>query len=489
MKSKHVIGALLVLAVAVTALGCAQPATPVEPMVVTVEVPVVEQAPVETVVVTVEVPVSEEPPEGEPVAPLGPVTLQFTGWTYDLEKVMDNLGKYEKWVATEADVPVGVTIDWSDSGFGEFDTHITTAYAAGNTFDVLYGSDHWLAKWAEAGWVVPVEDYFPDILEYTADIASYSVDAMTYNGKLYGLPYYTDVMYFFYNKKMLEDAGISSPPTTWADVTEQGDILMKKGLTDEPFMVGLQAGSWFDEAFFALIYSEGASLFDENLDPIFETNSGPMYDMIEYLAAAINDDQIIPLKVMEMTAVDVQEAFKAGDAAFAIVPGYMVREFNTPGISKVAGQVEVSMMPGSTHETDGYSRMYLMGSGAMEDEATMQAAWNLIEFLGGKTTVNRVADYHVAKRWAVENGLGFSIQSLWQDPAVDKAFSAMADTNVMKAQKSLARSKEGMSAPWFAEWISFVRTEVQKALLRQASTEQVLESIKQQWIDLKAEAG
>ena len=154
------------------------------------------------------------------------------------------------------------------------------------------------------------------------------------------LSYYTDVMYFFYNKQMLDEAGISSPPTTWAEVTEQGKILQAQNITSDPFMVGLQAGSWFDEAFFALIYSEGAALFDENLDPVFATDSGPMYDMIEYLAAAVNDDEVIPLKALEMTAVDVQEAFKAGDTAFAIVPGYMVREFNTPGISKVAGQAE-----------------------------------------------------------------------------------------------------------------------------------------------------
>lgn len=423
----------------------------------------------------------------EEEAPLGPVTLQFTGWTYDLEKVKQNLAKYEEWVATEADPPVEVTVEMTDAGFGEFDTHVTTTYAGGGSFDVLYGSDHWLAKWAEAGWVVPLEDYFPEVLKYVPDIASYSVEAITYNGKLYGLPYYTDVMYIFYNKRMLEDAGIPSPPTTWDEVTEQSLILKEKGITAEPLMIGLMATSWFDEAFFALIYSEGGSMFDENFEPIFETGSGPVYDMIEYLAAAINDTEIMPKKVLEMTAVDVQQAFKNGDAAFVIVPGYMVAEFNTPGISKVAGQAEVSMMPGSAHETDGYTRMYLMGNGALRDEATKIAAWHLIEFLGGETTVGGKTAYHIAKRWAVENGLGFSILSLWEDPAVEKTFAAMADTVVMKSQKNLARSKEGMSAPWFAEWIAFVRTEVQKALLRQATTESVLENIKQQWLDLKTE--
>jgi len=477
MKKRLLISGMLFIAFLLGSAGCGPAATPAEvpePIIVTVEVPVVAEQ-------------EAAPPAEEAVEVLGPVTLQFAGWTYDLEKVRQNLALYEQWVATEAVPPVKATVEMSDAGFGEFDTHVTTTYAGGGSFDVLYGSDHWLAKWAEAGWVVPLEDYFPEVLNYVSDIAPYSVEAMTYGGKLYGLPYYTDVMYFFYNKKMLEDAGIASPPTTWDEVTQQSLILKEKGITSEPLMIGLKASSWFDEVFFALIYSEGGSLFDENYEPIFETTSGPVYDMIEYLAAAVNDTEIMPTKVLEMTAVDVQQVFKNGDTAFVIVPGYMVREFNTPGISKVAGQAEVSMMPGSTHETDGYTRMYLMGSGALRDEATKIAAWHLIEFMGGKTTVDGVTTYHVAKRWAVENGLGFSILSLWEDPAVESAFSAMADTHVMKAQKELARSKDGMSAPWFAEWISFVRTEVQKAILRQASTESVLESIKQQWLDLKSE--
>jgi hypothetical protein len=132
--------------------------------------------------------------------------------------------------------------------------------------------------------------------------------------------------------------------------------------------------------------------------------------------------------------------------------------------------------------------MYLMGNSAVEDEVLMQASWDLIEFLGGSTEVDGEEGYHIAKRWAVENGLGFSISSLWDDPEVEEVFSAMADIDIMQAQKELARSKEGIAAPWFAEWISFVRTEVQKAILRQDSTEDVLVRIEAQWNDLKAES-
>jgi multiple sugar transport system substrate-binding protein len=426
-----------------------------------------------------------EDAEGDEI--MGPVSLHFSGWTYDLETVTDNIAKYEDWVDSEASPPVDATIEWSDSGYGEFDTHVTTTNAAGNEFDVLYGSDHWLAKWAAAGWVLPLEDHWPGVTEYVENIAPYSVEAMTYEGKLYGLPYYTDVMYFFYNTQMLEDAGIEAPPQTWEEVTEQSLTLMEAGVTDSPVMFGLTASSWFDEAFYALVYSEGGELFDDDFNVAFETDTGPVYDMVEWLAAALNDHQIMPQRVLEMTAVDVQEAFKAGDTAFVILPGYMVRELNQPDLSSVAGNAEVAMMPGETHETDGYSRMYLLGSGADENEATMQASIHLVEFMGGETTVDGETDYHVAKRWATQNGLGFSILSLWEDEEVNEVFSEMADPEIMRAQKEIARSKEGMGAPWFSEWITFVRTEIQKAILRQITTEQALQNVADHWEDLKAE--
>lgn len=448
------------------------------------------QPPVQGSEVNTPVPEAPQVPTPQTEAPsgvLGPVTLNVSGWTYDLEKVMQNLDVYKEWVATEADPPIEVNIEWSDSGFGAFDTHVTTTFSAGQCLHVMYSSDHWLAKWAEAGWVVPLEDVEPDVLDYIADIAPYSVQAMTYNGKLYGLPYYTDVMYFVYNTQMLEAAGISASPSTWDEVTEQSLTLIEAGITETPFMVGLTAGSWFDEAFYTLIYSNGGTLFDETYKPVFQTNSGPVYGAIEWLSAALNDHRIMPTSVLEMTAVDVQEAFKNGDAAFVIVPGYMMVEFNTPGISKVAGHAEVSMMPGTAQDTTGYSRMYLMGNCATNDPVTQQAAWHLIQFLGGRTTVDGHTDYHIAKRFAVENGLGFSINSLWDDPEVAATFSGMGDVSIMQAQKEKAYPKSGMSAPWFAEWISFVRGEAQRAILRQISTENLLSNIQAQWEDLRDE--
>ncbi len=480
----------LVLTTLILSAGCAPAATPAPTSVPPTSAPVQEPTAPAPTEAPPAAPVVEEPTEAappEPVAPLGPVDLRFAGWNYDSAKAHDILATYERWVSAQHDPLINATVTMADTGYGEYDTFITTNYAGGGVYDVLYSSDHWLAKWAEAGWVLPLEDYFPKARDYMKDMSDFSANALTYKGKVYGLPYYSDVMYFVYNANMLQTAGIVAPPTTWDEVTQQSLLLKEKGITETPVMFGLKAGSWFDEAFFALAYSEGTDFFDDDMVPVFETTQGPLFNMIEWLTKSIYETEIMPAKVLEMAAPDVQEAFKNGDAAFVIVPGYMMAEFNTPGLSKIAGSAKISMMPGATHETNGFTRLYLLGSGAVEDDTRLAASIALIEFLGGETTLDGETAYHTARRWAVENRLGFSAKSLWKDAEIEKVFSAMADPNILAKQKGLARSKDGMQAPWFAEWIGLVRTEVQKALLGDAPTADVLETIKQQWIDLSQE--
>jgi multiple sugar transport system substrate-binding protein len=434
-------------------------------------------------------PVPQQPADvtAAPPAPLGPVTIKVSGWTYDTASWQANIGKYQTWAATEADPKVNVTVEWTDADFDSYDTFITTTFQGGDSRDVIVSSDQWLGKMADAGWVVPLEDYWPEVKNYTSDLTKHSLDAITYNGKIYALPYYSDVMVFVYNKAMLDEAGILVPPTTWAEVTEVSKVLIEKGITTMPLELGLLPGSWFDETIYAMIYSNGGQMFDADNNPVFETSQGPVFEMVEWLANAISVDKIIPQKCLTLEPSDIQQAFKNGETAFVIVPDYQMKEFNTPGISKIAGYANLSMMPGSSHQTAGFTRMYLMGNDAITDPVKLQASIDLINFWGGKTTFNGVTAYNISKQWAVNNGLGFSIKSLWSDPDVLRTVSAMTNVSVLQKQQGLALSKQGMQAPWFAEWMSFTRAELSKAILQEQTTQEALDKVKQQWLDLKAQ--
>ncbi|MGP4038707.1 ABC transporter substrate-binding protein [Gracilibacillus sp. D59] len=78
-----------------------------------------------------------------------------------------------------------------------------------------------------------------------------------YKGKQYGLPLTTNSLGLFYNKKMLADAGIEEPPTTWEELEKTADALT----TDEVKGFGLSAVR-SEEAtfqFYPFIYSAGGS--------------------------------------------------------------------------------------------------------------------------------------------------------------------------------------------------------------------------------------
>jgi multiple sugar transport system substrate-binding protein len=469
---KKFVYSLLISVFILTLVGCAPQATPVVAPTVAPATSVPQQP----------VDVTAAPP-----APLGPVTIKVSGWTYDTASWQANIGKYQTWVSTEADPKIDVTVDWTDADFDSYDTFITTVFQGGDSRDVIVSSDQWLGKLADAGWVVPLEDYWPDVKNYVSDLTPHSLAGLTFNGKIYGLPYYADIMVFVYNKNMLDQAGIIAPPTSWAEVTADSKILMEKGITSMPLELGLLPGSWFDDTIYAMLYSNGGQMFDADNNPVFDTASGPVYDTIEWLAKSVSVDKIIPQKCLTLEPSDIQQAFKNGETAFVIVPDYMMKEFNTPGISKIAGYAELSMMPGATHQTDGFTRMYLMGNDAVTDPVKLQASIDLIEFWGGKTTFKGVTAYNISKQWAVNNGLGFSIKSLWNDPDVLRVVSAMTKVNILQKQQGLAMAKQGMQAPWFAEWMSFTRAELTKAILQEQPTTTSLENIKKQWTSLKGQ--
>lgn len=411
------------------------------------------------------------------------VTIDFAVWTYDLETVRSNLDTYEEWMKDTEGIDVEVNL--TDFGFGNFDTNITATFMGGGGFDVFYGSDHWLSKWKEAGWIVPAEKHFPQIEKYKEPMNEFTLNSLTFDGQLYGLPYYTNSMNFVYNEAKLEKVGVTEPPSSWDEVIEISRKLKKEGVDDQPITLGLAATSWFEDLFFALSYSKGANFFDDNWNVTFSPDSGPVYETVKMLKE-VYDQGLMPQKVFEQDAVDVQQSFKQGNGAFTVVPTYMLAELRIAESSDIREEARLAKIPG-TGTTSGFSRAYVMSESAVNGGPDKKlACWKLMEYFGGKTTVKGETGYHVTKRWAVGNGLGFAYDPLWDDSEVQEMFSKMGDVDVLRDQKANAKAKEGMKAPWYAEWISNARPEIQAAIMGGKPIENALQNIINGWNYLKS---
>lgn len=62
-------------------------------------------------------------------------------------------------------------------------------------------------------------------------------------GKTWGVPFQRSTIVLYYNKEMFKEAGISQPPTTWAEMADLAKKLTKKDATGKTTQYGLQIPS------------------------------------------------------------------------------------------------------------------------------------------------------------------------------------------------------------------------------------------------------
>ena len=159
----------------------------------------------------------------------------------------------------------GLKVEYSNSPWAQFRETMVTKFVGKAPIDTLWVSDSWLPEWADAGWIVPIDQY-KTLTGYNADVDQFCVDSMTHKGKQYGITYYTDFMGFIYNAEMLDKAGIKAPPQTWAEVAEQSKIIKDKGLSQWPMLLALAQETWLIEFLAAMIYSQGGRFTDDKGD-------------------------------------------------------------------------------------------------------------------------------------------------------------------------------------------------------------------------------
>lgn len=424
--------------------------------------------------------------EGEVAAEAGdenttvdePVTLDFVTWSYGVETIADNIARLEE-------REPNINIEHQDFSWLEYHDTMVGRFAAGNYPPLLYSSDHWLQEWAAAGWIEPLDEYFPAIEQYNEELAPYALEGMTYNGHTYGLSYYADTMDFVYNETQLQEAGFDSAPETWDDVWEMSQALKDQGIVEYPMILAFsqQEGASI-EAFISMAFGRSTDapvMFNADNEPVMEpVESDPVYQAIAWLRDAYEAGLLDPAS-LQTAEIDQVKSMQAGAHTFTIVPQYNMAELNSPNSGDYAGDFRIALMPGDSHATVGYVRFYAMTPEAVEmGSEALDAAWKFLDYFGGKTD----GEYAVVKRWAVENGLGFAQLPLFEDEDVRNAFGQWGNVDTIRAQAELARAKEGLT-PWFGTWDIFTRAEIHKAILGDQTVEQTMENMIAEWNRLK----
>ena len=195
-------GALVTGAVAISAACGAVPVTPAE----------TEKAP--------DAPKAAEAPKEE-----GPKTINFLHVLEGQNETWQN-GWAEVVETFEAKNP-GHKVEIADSAFGELPTKAAAAQAGGLKFDIIYGYFGWVGTFV-AGNIVQALD--PIIATDPAiDPANFHDAAKwIHKGQNYGVAWWINSREIWYNKSLIVNAGLKTPPSSRLRVTGPGKLPWKQ---------------------------------------------------------------------------------------------------------------------------------------------------------------------------------------------------------------------------------------------------------------------
>jgi multiple sugar transport system substrate-binding protein len=395
-------------------------------------------------------------------APADP--MHFVGWQYNPQIVAENVetfaGLYDENVEYEL-VP------------GEYHAVVETKLIAGQHIDMMYSEEDRIVRWNRAGWSRSLEG-LPGLDAIKAGMYDVNVRNMALpDGGLGGLPYYTGFNSFVCNEKHLDAGGIE-PPATWEELVEQCRKLKTDGVSDYPY-ISAWSRQWptLSWSLFSIWYSEGAKVFDENNDPVFDDAFRKVLEMHRQLY----EEELVVPDIMTLQGEAVPN-FATGEHTYMVVHEYDQKVFNTPDMSQIAGACINAIMPGATRSTFIWTAVYQMGADPVDE----QRVWDLMQFFGGKA---KDGQYHVATRWALDFGLGTPHKEVIESPEVQEAFSQWKDLKVATEQLETATTRDVAKTMWFPEWDWYMMGEVQDYIRGQQSTDEVIDKLHAKAVELK----
>lgn len=272
-------------------------------------------------------------------------------------------------------------------------------------------------------WPGDLAEHFVDLYEYGArDVAGEHFPAIiennTVDGKLIGIPWFTDAGLLYYRTDLLEKYGYDAPPATWAELEEMAMAIQEgeRAAGNPDFWGFVWQGNSYegltcDALEWVASYGGGTII---SPDGTITVNNPAAVAAVEMGARFVGS--ISPNGVTSFGEEDARNMWQAGNAAFMRNWPYAYSLGNAED-SVIAGKFDVSPLPAGP---DGSPAATLGGwqLAVSKYSDNPEVAADVALFL---------ASYDEQKIRAVEGSMNPTIMALYQDPDVLEASPFMGD--------------------------------------------------------------
>ena len=247
----------------------------------------------------------------------------------------------DQWNAENPDIQVTV-IDGPTSATDRFGLYLQTFEAQSSDIDAMMIDVIWPGDLAEH--LVDLNEY--GAADMTGDMFESIVTNNTVDGKLVGLPWFTDGGILYYRTDLLEKYGYDSPPATWDELEEMANTIQEGERAENQDFWGFV---WQGKAFEGLtcdalewIYSVGGGDIISP-DKVITIDNPAAADMLDRAAGWIGT--ISPPGVTGFMEEESRAVFQGGNAAFMRNWPYAYN-LGQADDSAVQGLFDVGPLPG-----------------------------------------------------------------------------------------------------------------------------------------------
>jgi multiple sugar transport system substrate-binding protein len=276
----------------------------------------------------------------------------------------------------------GIKVNLTFVAYEALHDKIVAAAPAG-TYDTVLVDVIWPAEFASKKMIVDITDRFPE--SERSKIFAGALKTTEYDERYYGVPWILDTKYFFYNKKMLGEAGVS-PPDTWDAVVGAARALKSDGVVEYPLVWSWGQAEALICDYATLLGAYGGKFFDESGEPAF--NSGGGLQALEFMRMTLDEKLSNPAST-ESLEEDVRRIISQGEAAMALNWTYMFALANDPNESQVAGEIDIAHTPKGPAGAPGVNGS--MGIAISNGSQNQDAAWKYIQFMTSQKIQNQYA--------------------------------------------------------------------------------------------------
>jgi multiple sugar transport system substrate-binding protein len=339
----------------------------------------------------------------------------------------------------------------------------TQFQAGGEDLDVILGDVIWTAEMAASGWVSDLSDRFPESTRQ--EFLPGSVEAITYEGKAYAMPWYTDTGLLYYRKDLLKKSGYDGPPKTWGELTQmtrkvlgESDTRLGFVFQGDQYEGGVCNGCEY-------IWGNGGNV----LDP--EDPTKVLIDSPQAIAGLATERAMITEGTSPEAVAVYQEdesagAFLNGDAIFLRNWPYIYALVGTSDYPKLrTDQVGVSELPSA----DGRPGNGTVGDQPLYISATSkypEAAWEFIEFLTAPEQ---------QKLRAIEGSYLPTRTALYDDPEIQDSVPV-----VPLAREALQHTRPRPVSPYYSDMSLEMQEQFNASLKGDTTPEEAARTLKEE---------